>query len=88
MILLIETGFLIGNLKEGWDPQTSSLCLCILLEIPGQLHNLLLGISMDITREFNFLLTKLEFHMRQLLSFSPVIRCNYIIAHLSLLYKL
>ena len=39
-------------------------CLRILLKIPCQLHYLFLGISMDIARQFDFLLTKLELHTR------------------------
>ena len=46
----------------------------ILLEVPSQLHDLFFGISMDISGQLNFLLTKLEFHMRRSFLFtgSPV----------------
>ena len=44
-------------------------CFRILLKEPSQLHDLLLGISMDVFRQADFLLTVLKFHMRQLLSF-------------------
>ena len=47
----------------------------ILLEIPGQFHNLLFGVGVDIAGQFDFLLTKLEFLMRR--SFLlPVFRCT------------
>ena len=45
-------------------------CLRVILEIPGQLHNLLLGISMDVFGQLNFLFTVLKLHNRQLLSYN------------------
>ena len=44
-------------------------CFRILLKKARQLHDLFLGISVDIPGKLYFFLTVLEFHMRQLLSF-------------------
>ena len=44
-------------------------CFRILLKKARQLHDLFLGISVDIPGKLYFFFTVLEFHMRQLLSF-------------------